>query len=127
MALILAVNPLGTQSGTLPRLPRELRRHELIGADSSAAAIAPAQFAFEAGASSGASEPQEAPHRRHTPVQPDEIDEAPELEAEPEPAGPSAFARAGTALLESRESMLAWLPHAAALAAAAGLVWALVV
>src|SRR5436309_268620 len=40
MALILAVNPGGTQSGTLARLARELPGHELIGADSCAVAIA---------------------------------------------------------------------------------------
>jgi hypothetical protein len=39
MALILAVNPGGTQSGTLARVARELQEHELIGADSCAVAI----------------------------------------------------------------------------------------
>lgn len=39
MALILAVNPGGTQSGTLARVARELQDHELIGADSCAVAI----------------------------------------------------------------------------------------
>ncbi|HTL01527.1 MAG TPA: hypothetical protein VL243_04850 [Vicinamibacterales bacterium] len=39
MALILAVNPGGTQSGTLARVARELHDHELIGADSCAVAI----------------------------------------------------------------------------------------
>src|SRR5205085_1610085 len=39
MALILAINPGGTQSGTLARVARELREHELIGADSCAVAI----------------------------------------------------------------------------------------
>ena len=39
MALILAVNPGGTQSGTLARVARELHEHELIGADSCAVAI----------------------------------------------------------------------------------------
>jgi hypothetical protein len=34
MAQILAINPGGTQSATLARLARELRGHELIGADS---------------------------------------------------------------------------------------------
>ena len=40
MALILAVNPGGTQSGTLARVARELQEHELIGADSCAVALA---------------------------------------------------------------------------------------
>ena len=39
MALILAINPGGTQSGTLARVARELQEHELIGADSCAVAI----------------------------------------------------------------------------------------
>src|SRR4051812_36201045 len=39
MALILAVNPGGTQSGTLARVARELPDDELIGADSCAVAI----------------------------------------------------------------------------------------
>jgi hypothetical protein len=39
MALILAVNPGGGQSGTLARLARELQGHELIGADSCAVAL----------------------------------------------------------------------------------------
>lgn len=39
MALILAVNPGGTQSGTLARVARELQDHELMGADSCAVAM----------------------------------------------------------------------------------------
>lgn len=43
MALILAVNPGGTQNAALGRLARELRGHELIGADSYAVAISAIQ------------------------------------------------------------------------------------
>lgn len=43
MALILAVNPGGSQNAALGRLARELRGHELIGADSSTVAIAAIQ------------------------------------------------------------------------------------
>jgi hypothetical protein len=39
VALILAVNPGGSQNAALERLARELRGHELIGADSCAVAI----------------------------------------------------------------------------------------
>ena len=220
MALILAVNPGGTQSGTLARLARELPGHELIGADSCAVAIAalddhkPALVLLPAAAPTGEAEllirlrtaakggiptlklpqptsvdpraladqirqllqepasapPMEAPAattpsthliaaataaiewvraRRETwpvaatapaqfafeggastPARPEVFRQAPEPELEPErerePAGPSAVSRAASALLEKRESILAWLPHAAALAAAAGLVWAVI-
>jgi PEGA domain len=40
MALILAVNPRGGHSATLARLARELRGHDLVGADSCTVAIA---------------------------------------------------------------------------------------
>jgi hypothetical protein len=39
LALILAVNPGGSQNAALERLARELRGHELVGADSCAVAI----------------------------------------------------------------------------------------
>src|SRR3954466_9596966 len=39
MALILAVNPGGTQSAILARVAREIPAHELIGADSCAVAL----------------------------------------------------------------------------------------
>ena len=39
MALILALNPAGAHNATLARVARELKEHELIGADTAAIAV----------------------------------------------------------------------------------------